>query len=149
LSLLVIDVVWQVFTRYVLQSPSTFTDELARFLLIWLSLAGGAYYSGQNQHISINILPDRLSPSNRYRLNIISACIIMLFVFSVFVIGGSYLVYLTHTYRQITPALQIPMAWVYLIGPLSGLLILYYKLSDLLRLRTTPSDNASPQPGNL
>ena len=38
LSLLVIDVVWQVFTRYILQAPSTFTDELARYLLIWVSL---------------------------------------------------------------------------------------------------------------
>lgn len=110
ISLLVIDVVWQVFSRYILQSPSTFTDELARFLLIWLSLLGGAYYSGKNMHIAIRILPDRLGSKKRYWLDLISAGIIILFVFAVFVVGGGILVYLTYTFKQITPALQILMA---------------------------------------
>lgn len=128
---LVLNVVWQVFSRYVLQSPSLFTDELARFLLIWVSFLGAAYYSGQNMHIAIDIFPRKLSSKNKKRHQIFSALIIGLFVFFVFVVGGGYLVYTTYTYTQITPALQVPIAFIYSIGPLSGLLIIYYKLSDV------------------
>jgi len=134
MGLLVIDVVWQVFSRYILNAPSTFTDELARFLLIWVSLLGAAYYSGQNMHIAINVLPDRLSPENRIKLQIFIRILIILFVLCVLVIGGGTLVYYTFIFLQITPSLQIPMALVYLIGPISGLLIIYYKIDDILIL---------------
>ena len=144
MGLLVLVVVWQVFTRYVLQAPSTFTDELARFLLIWVSLLGGAYYSGQNLHISVDVLPRYLNKVNRFRLVIFIKTLIALFVLAVFVIGGGLLVYTTWTYLQITPALQIPMSLVYLIGPISGLLIVYYKLSDIRGMIQSGPDPAPP-----
>lgn len=150
MGVLVIDVVWQVFTRYVLQSPSTYTDELARFLLIWVGLLGAAYYSGQNVHIAIDILPRKLNPSNRAKLNVLIKLLITVFVFFVFVIGGGHLVYITYVSWQITPALQIPMALVYLIGPISGLLIIYYKVSDIFRLvRTGITEPTEKQPTGL
>jgi TRAP-type C4-dicarboxylate transport system permease small subunit len=140
MGLLVVVVVWQVFSRYILNAPSTFTDELARFLLIWVSLLGAAYFSGKNLHIAINVLPSRLSPPNRKRLNILINLIIVGFVLLVFVVGGSTLVYYTYTYLQLTPTLQIPMAFVYLIGPLSGLLIVYYKIADIIDLLRSEPD---------
>lgn len=144
MALLVLDVVWQVFTRYVLQAPSTFTDELARFLLIWVSLLGAAYYSGQNLHISVDVLSRSLNPVNRFRLVIFIKTLITVFVLAVLVIGGGLLVHTTWIYRQITPALQIPMALVYMIGPVSGLLIIYYKLSDIRRMiQSGPESNTT------
>lgn len=144
---LVIVVVWQVFSRYILNAPSTFTDELARFLLIWVSLLGAAYFSGKNQHIAINVLPSKLNPRNRIKLNIFINLIIITFVLCVFVIGGGMLVYYTYTYLQLTPTLQIPMASVYSIGPLSGLLIIFYKLSDIVFLLQTDPDKIDSEHG--
>lgn len=145
MSSLVLVVVWQVFSRYILNAPSTFTDELARYLLIWVSLLGAAYYSGKNQHIAITVLPSKLSPPNRRNLNILIHLIVIAFVLAVFVIGGGMLVYYTYTYLQLTPTLQIPMAFVYGIGPLSGLLIIFYKISDIIDLvrrdPTRPGDD--------
>lgn len=137
---LVLVVVWQVFSRYVLNAPSTVTGELARFLLIWVSLLGAAYCSGQNEHIAINLLPSRLHSSNRRQLDILIRLIIIAFVLLVLVIGGGMLVYYTYSYLQLTPTLQIPMALVYLVGPLSGLLIIYYKLMDILALYQSPAN---------
>lgn len=133
MALLVAAVVWQVFTRYVLGAPSPYTDEIARFLLIWVSLLGAAYATGQNMHLAIDLLPDRLSPERRVKLDIVLDLIVIAFVLLVFVIGGGTLVYYTYAYLQLTPTLQIPMAWVYLIGPISGTLIIFYKLSDIRR----------------
>lgn len=134
MAILVLDVVWQVFSRYILNAPSTFTDELARYLLIWVSLLGAAYISGQNAHIAIEVLPQRLNPKNRLRLMIFLRVLIIAFVLAVLVVGGGYQMYLKYLYHEISPALQISMGWVYLIGPLSGVLIIYYKLSDITRL---------------
>lgn len=130
MSILVITVVWQVFSRYVISSPSTFTDELSRFLLIWVSLLGAAYYSGKNAHIAFTIFPSWLGSLNRKRLNILIHSIVIIFVLCVFVIGGGMVVFYTFTYLQLTPSLQVPMGVVYAVGPISGLLIIYYKLCD-------------------
>ncbi len=146
LSLLVIDVVWQVFTRYILQAPSTFTDELARYLLIWVSLLGGAYYSGQNEHIRIDLLTKKLNPNSQRILSQISNVLIIVFVGAVFIYGGGYMVYTTWIYKQYTPALQLPMSLVYSIGPVSGLLIVYYKIDDMVHeiiLARTPAKKPS------
>ncbi|MGB2554984.1 MAG: TRAP transporter small permease, partial [Flavobacteriaceae bacterium] len=46
LALMVLNVLWQVFSRYILQTPSSFTDELSRYLMIWIGILGAAYVSG-------------------------------------------------------------------------------------------------------
>lgn len=134
MGLLVINVVWQVFSRYILNAPSTFTDELARFLLIWVSLLGVAYLSGQNQHISIDLVPQKIKPVIRRRLSIFINLVIIIFASAVLILGGGMLVYYTYTYTQLTPILQIPMAYIYLIAPLTGLLVVYYKLNNIKRI---------------
>jgi TRAP-type C4-dicarboxylate transport system permease small subunit len=133
MTLLVLDVVWQVFSRYVIGAPATFTDELARFLLIWVSLLGAAYASGRHMHIAIDVFPNSLEPPARRRLEFVVDLLVIAFVLLVPVIGGGIVVYTTYIYLQLTPTLRIPMALVYLIGPISGLLIIFYKLSDMRR----------------
>jgi TRAP-type C4-dicarboxylate transport system permease small subunit len=144
MGLLVICVVWQVFSRYILNAPSTFTDEMARFLLIWVSLLGVAYLSGQNQHIAIDILPQKLKPASQLKLGILINILIICFVFSVLVLGGSLLVYNTFIYMQLTPTLQIPMAYIYLIAPICGVLIIYYKLFDITTMLASPNNGEIP-----
>lgn len=145
MSLLVLTVVWQVFTRYVLMNPSTFTDELARFLLIWLSLLGGAYVVGKNGHVSIDLLPQALPPAGRHWLDRALRALVVAFVAGVFVIGGGYLVWITWTLHQISPALQVPVAFVYAMGPLSGLLIIYYQIADMFSSKTEMGSNTGEE----
>lgn len=64
---LVACVVWQVFSRYVLSQPSTLTDELARFLMIWVGLLGAAYTVGAQRHLSIDLLAMSVSARTRPR----------------------------------------------------------------------------------
>jgi len=132
MSVMVINVLWQVFTRYIMGDPSSFTDELARYLMIWIGILGAAYVSGKNMHVAINVLPEKFSKSMQKRISIFVNLLIVVFVFSAFIIGGIRLVYISYTLGQHSPSLQIPLAVVYLVLPLSGLLIIYYKTSDLL-----------------
>ncbi|MDF4221576.1 TRAP transporter small permease [Maribacter sp. M208] len=136
MSIMVINVLWQVFTRYVTGNPSSFTDELARFLMIWIGVLGAAYVSGKNLHVAIDILPLRQSKQTQKKLKTIVTFLIILFVFFAFVIGGSRLVYISYVLGQQSPALQLPLAIVYLIIPISGLLIMYYKIFDLKQMNS-------------
>lgn len=125
-SVLVLDVLWQVFSRYVLSSPSSFTDELAGYLLIWVSLLGAAYVAGKKEHLAIDILLQR-SPQARQRiLRIVIELVILGFALSVLVVGGSWLVYTRFYLGVKSAALQLPLGYVYIVLPLSGLIISYY-----------------------
>ncbi|KKN94211.1 hypothetical protein LCGC14_0190350 [marine sediment metagenome] len=136
MSVMVINVLWQVFTRYVTGNPSSFTDELARYLMIWIGVLGAAYVSGRNLHVAIDILPLRQNKKTQKKLKIIVTVLIILFVLFAFVIGGSRLVYISYVLGQQSPALQVPLALVYIIIPISGLLIMYYKISDLKNIES-------------
>ena len=132
MTVMVINVVWQVFSRYVLGTPSSFTDELARFLMIWIGVLGAAYVAGRNGHVSIDVLARRGSDKTQKRLRQIVRIAIILFCLLAMVVGGLRLVYVTYVLDQYSPALGLPLAMVYLVIPISGLLIIYYKTSDML-----------------
>ncbi len=131
LSILVIDVLWQVASRYVLNSPSSYTDELAGYLLIWVGLLGAAYVSGKREHLAIDILIRRSSPKRKFRLEIIISIVVILFAVSVLIVGGIWLVY-TRFYLSVkSAALGMPLGFVYLVLPLSGLLIAYFDIDNM------------------
>ena len=143
--LMVADVVWQVASRLLSKylagiislAPSTFTDEIAGFLLIWLGLLGAAYAAGKGQHLAIELLPNKLSPPKKKRLDIFINVLIVLFAASVMVIGGSNLVYLTFLLEQRSASLGIPLGYIYTCVPLSGLFITIYSLSNIRQLTLT------------
>lgn len=130
-SLMVIDVVWQVFSRYAIGKSSSFTEEFARFAMIWLVLLGAAYLCGKREHLSMDFLLRKLGPSRlRRRLNIIDLFII-LFALIVMVIGGGNLVYTTLYLGQVSSAMHIPLGYIYAIVPFSGLLIIFYSFYNI------------------
>lgn len=132
MGVMVINVLWQVFSRYVLGEPSAFTDELARFLMIWLGLLGTAYVSGKNGHVAIDVLAKRTSIKKQAILKKVVSVIILLFCMCVMVIGGGWLVYTTYELKQLSPALGLPLAYVYIVIPLSGLIVMYNKIVDII-----------------
>lgn len=132
-AVMVINVLWQVFSRYLLGNPSSFTDELARYLLVWLGILGAAYVSGKSKHVAIDILPARCNKKVQKNMRLAVHVLIILFCLLALIIGGGRLVYLTFVLEQYSPSLRLPLALVYAILPLSGSLIVYYKISDILQ----------------
>ena len=132
MAILVINVLWQVSSRYLMGHPSSFTDELAGFLLIWVGLFGSAYITGKKQHLAIDILHTKLKPQNRLRVDRLINILIALFALVALIIGGSNLVYITLHLKQISSALQISIGYVYLVLPLSGIFIIYYVIDDMV-----------------
>lgn len=134
MALMLVSVTWQVITRYFMASPSSFTDELARYLLIWIGTLGAAYASGKGLHLSIDLLPSKLEGKARLRLQLFIGAIIIFFVFATFIVGGSRLVYITYSLGQTSAAMKLPLAYVYGIVPVSGIIIILYKIRDIVKL---------------
>jgi TRAP-type C4-dicarboxylate transport system permease small subunit len=128
----VLNVLWQVFTRFVLKSPSPFTEELARYLLIWVGLLGASYAAGKKMHLAIDVVLEKLKGKARVLADLAIQLFIFLFALLVMVIGGLRLVKITMTLDQISAALRIKLGYVYLVIPLSGLLILFYAVYFIL-----------------
>lgn len=131
MGILVINVLWQVVSRFLVGRPSSFTDELAGYLLIWVGLLGAAYATGKKQHLAIDLISKKLSEEKNRRLQTLINILIAAFALIVLVIGGSNLVYIAFHLNQISSALQIPVGYVYLVLPLSGLFIIYYAINDI------------------
>jgi len=135
MSILVVDVLLQVFSRYLLSSPSSFTDELAGFLLIWVGILGAAYVAGRQEHLAIDILIQRSSPARQRNLRFIIHAFILLFALGVMVVGGASLVYSRFVLDVKSAALQLPLGFVYSVLPISGAIIVYYEISHMIDIK--------------
>ena len=130
MAAMVLAVLWQVATRYLLRDPSSVTEELARCGLMWLGLLGASYGFGQRAHLAIELIPLTRRPR---LLDLIVAACVAAFASLVLVIGGLRLVNATLTLGQTSAALQIERGYVYLALPLSGALVLFYTIEAALQ----------------
>lgn len=138
-ALLVLDVLFQVFSRYILGSSFTWTEEFARFALIWMTILGAAYLNAKREHLSMDFIYQKLSLVNKKKASIIIELFIFLFALIVMVIGGFNLVYITLHLEQLSGTLRIPLGYIYAILPFSGLLIMcfsMYHISNIFQNKT-------------
>lgn len=148
MGIAVLNVLWQVFTRWILNDPSSYTEELARYLLIWVSLLGAAYAAGKKMHLAIDMLPMKLTGRRRHVLEIVIDGCVLLFAVFVMVVGGIRLMSLTLLMGQTSAALGVQLGYVYSVLPISGLLIAYYAVQSIteriLALRGRQVDFVEP-----
>lgn len=147
---LVVVLAWQVVSRYVLNTPSSVTEEVLRYGVIWMSMLGAAYAVGQGSHLSIDLLRGWLPRPWQLRLEGLVVLAFTVFAGVVLIWGGMRGVQISA--RQTSAVLRIPMSWIYLSLPLSGAVMLLYaalNLGDLLhgRSRHVPSEDMAELPG--
>lgn len=131
---LVLTVSWQVFSRYVLNDPSSWTDELARYLMIWFGLAGASYLFGKNGHLAITLFVGSIKASHQKYCYLVINFVSIAFINAAMLKGGIQLIGRTTT--QLSPALQLPMSYVYMILPISAVLMTLYIVLNTLELFT-------------
>ena len=120
----------QVFYRYVLQNSLSWSEELARYCFVWLILLSATYVFGQRDHICISFLKDKLEGSARRTMDIVIELVVILFSVLVLVYGG--IVITTMNMLQYDSILKIPTGTIYSIIPISGVLIIFYSLYNIV-----------------
>lgn len=124
LTTITLTVAWQVVSRYVFNEPSIFTDELARFLLMWIGMLGTTYAFGTKAHLSMDYLHTLLKKETVKKIRVVLPILGIIFIGSVIVGGGTLLT--LNTMQQLSPVLYIPMGYVYLILPITGVINVLY-----------------------
>lgn len=142
----VLTVAWQVIGRYVLETPSSATEEVARFLLIWLGMLSLTYAFAKRMHVGVDLISAHMTPAKRKLAarTIWLAC--ALFALLVMVYGGGRLVQVTATLGQTSAALGLPIWSIYAIMPVSGLIIAYFAIAFLVE---GAEGDAEPVPGDV
>lgn len=125
-------VLWQVFTRFVIGRPSSFTEEAVRYMMIWLGLLGAAYAAGQKSHLALDLFTAHLTGARKRVSDLIIQSVILVFALLVLVAGGGRLVWVQLTLGQKSAALQVKLGYVYLAVPLAGAFVVLYCLMNLL-----------------
>ncbi len=129
LTIMTFLVLYQVFTRYVLNNPAAFTEELVRYFLIWTGFIGAAYAFSTRQHMSLGLVRDKLAPGKKKVLMIAIDGLILLFALLVITIGG-YKLAMSAT-REFSALLGIPRSLVYAIAPISGIFIIVAQIINI------------------
>ena len=139
MGVLVIDVTWQVITRFILKDPSSWTEELATYLMIWVGLLGAAVALHRGAHLGIDYFVGKFNPQKRLVTEMFVHASIFAFAVSVLLLGGFDLVLETFQLGQVAPATGIRLGYVYLAVPISGFFISIYGIEffveTLLRFR--------------
>jgi TRAP-type C4-dicarboxylate transport system permease small subunit len=133
---LVLNVLWGVCSRFVLRSPSRWTEEVATMLLIWVSLLGAAVAFSRHEHLGVDYLVKKFDPAARRLMAVVVQLLVAAFAAAVMVGGGYVLVKETLDVGQLSPALGLRIGLVYLAVPVSGTFILLFCLERIVELVT-------------
>lgn len=145
MAVLVFAVSWQVISRYAFASPSSWTEEVARFLLIWVGVLGAAYAFRTGVHLGLDVLPKKLTGKAAQSLKLFILFMVAVFAFAVLVVGGGSLVMLTWELKQYSAVLGLPIAFVYSVIPITGILICFYAFAAAMGAEIgEPEDTAQP-----
>lgn len=131
-GLLVIDVLWGVFSRFVLGTQSAWTEELARFLLIWVALLGMSLAFRQNQHLGVDVLINMLDVKTQKASALFSDLMVLIFAITILVAGGWVVMTNSLNMSQTMIALPFSKATMYSVLPFSGILLCSFTLERLL-----------------
>lgn len=133
-ALLVVIVVWQVFSRQVLSDPATWTDEGARMSFVWLGLFASAYVFGERGHIAVEYLARKSPPKVERAVAVGVQIIVMAFALVILTWGGWAAA--QNAWSQQLSALPFTYGHMYLAMPITGVLMTFYALHHVRGLLT-------------
>lgn len=128
---MVLGCVWQVVTRFILHDPSKYTEELLRYMLIWVTFMGVPYAYGQDRHLAINIFMNKNTKKNDALVKlfvdvfVVALCVLVMIVGGIMVTGNAA--------GQLSAAMQLPMEVYYVCVPISGCLMVIYGIDKIVK----------------
>lgn len=114
---------WQVFSRYVLNNPSTVTEELSRLLLVVMGALGASFTFLEKKHLSLDLIANNASPKFRKFLTEFSGITVMLLGL-IFIVGGSMMIFEKWSLGQTSAVLGYRLVYLYFLVPFCGIIIL-------------------------
>ncbi len=149
---LVLDVLWGVLTRgsgslvawlssrgieawsFMPRGQDKYSEEIARFLLVWVSLLGGAVAFGEKAHLGVDYFVGKFDRGAQKFITIVGQLVVLFFAISIFIVGGTNIA--MNNMEQIAPALGpqigLKMGHVYLALPIAGVFMILFTVEQML-----------------
>jgi TRAP-type C4-dicarboxylate transport system permease small subunit len=145
MSVMLVIIFAQVVTRYLFNYTPEWSEELARFLFVWVVFLGSALIMGESGHLAVQFLPDKFKGTALGTVLdiVINACG---YVFIGLLLTQGWKMTSIMTFQR-APGLDIPMSWVYVIIPVSCVLMLLYLFRETLRIFRNISGRGTGQEG--
>ena len=121
---------WQVFTRYILQNPSSWSEEMVSYLFAWMSLFGASIVVGERGHMNIPIVVERMGEKGRKIFAVFGEIVALAFALVILVYGGTQITSLAM--GQMTSALGVPIGIFYVVLPISGVINIVYTILNII-----------------
>ncbi|MFC0538290.1 TRAP transporter small permease [Pelagicoccus mobilis] len=147
MAVLVLDVLWGVISRYAFGQQAKWSEELARLLLVWVSLFGASVAFAMKAHLGLDYFAEKLHPTGKKLNKVIGIVVCLFFSVSVFLIGGFDLVQKTFASGQTMVALPMAKWWEYIALPISGVFMTFFLLEQLVEVLATPKDRSEEAAG--
>ncbi|MDA0345890.1 MAG: TRAP transporter small permease [Verrucomicrobia bacterium] len=151
-AVLTLDVLWGVFSRYILNAQSRWTEELAIYLLIWVSLLGASLTYEEKGHLGVDYFVGKLHPDAQKLAAIFVELVVLFFAAFALLYGGWVLVSKTLASGQVVPALGWQKGYLYTAVPISGIFFIIFSIEHLLLLlagKELPDESALEKGGDI
>lgn len=119
----------QVFYRFLLDRSFSWTDELCRYGMVWMTFVGAGYAVRTHQHIAVDLLKNYIPKKAGHMIDRIN-CVFILIFSAVLTYYGARLAVMNVT--QVSPGLKLSMGFVYSCVPICGFLCFVYAAADML-----------------
>lgn len=123
-------VLWQVFTRYILNNPSIFTEELVIIILVWTSFLGAAYAFGTREHMSLIFLKQKATGIRKKVIYVFIDVLILLFALLILIYGGREIT--LGVIATKTPILGLSKGYIYVSTLVSGIIISFFQVLNII-----------------
>jgi TRAP-type C4-dicarboxylate transport system permease small subunit len=131
----------QIVFRYVFNIPLGWSEEMARFSFVWVSFFGASALMRVREHVNVTVFVDNFPPRLRAVCVLLANLCALVFAYY-FVVGGIALT--TNEWAQLAPAMQIPMGWVYMVIPISAVLMAIWIMLQTIEAFGTLLGGARP-----
>ena len=129
---------WQIFSRWILGNPSTFTEEFMRYMLIWAGMIGSAYCFYKDQHLTLDLISSKAKGTSKVVLTAFIEIMILAFICYVFIFGGFKLAINS---TNASPVLHIPFKVLYSVLPISGCFIVLARILKYMQMVVDKKNN--------
>jgi len=129
ISFMIFDVNLGVFFRYVLNDALCWTEELARYLMVWFAFFGMSFALRDNQHVGVIFILQRLPPGARRIVQFLNRVIVMIFLVFLFKYSLNHLKVVS---VQLSPSMEIPMYLAYSAVTVGTLLMMLENLKHMV-----------------
>ncbi|WP_313342295.1 TRAP transporter small permease [Sedimentibacter sp.] len=128
-TVMVVALFYQIIMRFLFESANSWSEELTRYSFIWMSMLGSAIATRRSRHMNVDFLMNRMPKILKIINSIIIKSLIIAFLIVIIFYGISLV---SITFKQLSPGLRVPMAYMYASVPIGGILMLLFTIEVII-----------------